>query len=465
MKRRFCRFGMNLMRRVAATAFTLIELLVVVAIIAILAAMLLPALAAAREKARRASCMNNLKQTGLALASYTGDYGGYYPSWIGGNDEFRDYCYYSSSWKGDIDCRRYQQTPTETTDLYDHYHVRGMYSAYGRSVHYVGREGTGELSPFTTGWASYWRLIGNGEGHTAAQTAGNLNNVPHGLGMLLTTDYVGDARLYYCPSASGMVTGIGTAYRVSPGAGNLEHWRTAGGFDGETLLYGNWQPNAVYSASSSTSRKTVVMSHYAYRNIPLGNYRGWHYGNAPSNRGGDGTDVRRIAGTRPSVGAKIGQPFFRTDRELNGRALVSDAWDKGSREDGLGRDLTDLYAAVSTVEDTRTIPGMGIAAHRQAYNVLYGDGSVRVFGDPQERLIWHSQGGGDNNNIHAGTITASYSLLSTNYTWSGSSGGNIGNKGVFSDGGRGTEGLFQHTAYSIWHNMDNAAGIDVGVTD
>ena len=47
-------------------SFTLIELLVVIAIIAILAAMLLPALAKARAKARAISCINNLKQNGLA---------------------------------------------------------------------------------------------------------------------------------------------------------------------------------------------------------------------------------------------------------------------------------------------------------------------------------------------------------------------------------------------------------------
>ena len=455
-------------------AFTLIELLVVIAIIAIMAGLLMPALASAREKARRAACIGQLDQMAVALESYCADYGQYYPSSTIYNTSFvgvSRWPYNASHAKVPFDDGYYIDPRIFTGNWnpavnngYDRGRVRVNATAYGNSA----------LQDYFVTGGQYWvyetpiarlrtifagdRGLSNVRGstsnddptHRPVPNPGELSMAPVGLGFLVVGGYAADARLFYCPSAGGsMPVPIWRWQYWEPPepdrldavcATSVKDLQRAGGYDAKSMLTGDWSWLRIWSRYSFVGR--AVACDYAYRNMTVTvGYRNpvWNpaYGTSLVHPNAQGW----IKGTRPQVQFQVGAPPFKTQKILGGRAIVADSFGNHFNE-------TNYYSW------GKLRPGDGWYAHRDGYNVLYGDGHVKWYGDPENRFVWWPPTVANRADMQPAMYSAGGTGTS-HMLWYRKIDGT--EDGTYSD--------HKTSSAYAWHLLDVAGGLDAGVDE
>ena len=248
---------------------------------------------------------------------------------------------------------------------------------------------------------------------------------PVGLGFLLQGEYIGDARTFFCPTAGDSMPPDffhnyvwhqptwGSPYgRLPGGATTLNQLQRAGGFDHQTMAYGNWdfmpdcnEGNPWFGLPASADPSPagddtffygmMAQCNYDYRGNPC--TLGW-YNQAYS----DGTDIFATPSpyknqslmrlTKPMIPAQGGSAMFRTSKMLGGRALITDTW---SWDNTCSNFIDSAYGG-QWGSDPRIDAGLGRVfypaygqyAHRVGYNVLYGDWSASWYGDVTEEFLW-----------------------------------------------------------------------------
>ena len=445
-------------------AFTLIELLVVIAIIAILAAMLLPALASAREKARRSACMNGLKQFAVGFEGYSGDYGGYFPTWAPG--------------RGSVLPAGQNPASYDARDMtfVDRYTMRGFVSddnkadalrnsgytgmfipcnpndrMYGIGSQPYGVESQDSLVAACTFWNTFGvltKLDTSSGGDATFWARGNFNMYPRGHGYLLFCQYVPDGAVYFCPTMPDVQADFATAgnrraatyfYDNLKALCSLKDLKAIGS-NREDWVYGNYSPMIAAGkirrldySSTYGGWSARWMGAYDYRCQPS-----FDQSNNPIHNG----TTHDIPYVRPYTKFdNAGAAIFKTTKTLGSRAIMSDTF---------GRYVSDpLDTALVTQFPAYYGHGKG-----EGFNVLYGDWSARWYGDATNHILWWPtdtrQSGYDPTaeNTYTGGATNKYHghLRTTQWCTDPLAGNN--NYG------------YGYANLAVWHEFDVQSGID-----
>jgi len=233
-----------------ARGFTLIELLVVIAIIAILAAILFPVFARARENARRASCMSNLKQIGLGVMQYIQDYDEHYPLYRS-NASANATPSNPYGWADEI------QPYLKSTQIFQ------CPSESGAAP--VGATGTafdGQTDPTQSGYSDYsynFRLSGNDNGDESSVSQASLTQVSLTIMNLDDSHYTSSSWTWGCALAT-QCTSAGKAWSSTAAANRHLEGSNFAFADGHVKWYKSAGSTSKYFANVYNSMTPLSMS-------------------------------------------------------------------------------------------------------------------------------------------------------------------------------------------------------------